>query len=858
MDEMAEQPMRSWITRWITRLAFAFVGLLVLVAAGAAGTAIALYLAIVSDLPDLHGIDDYRPPLASTVYDRDGRPIGEFFDERRRLVRLEEIPEHVILAFVAGEDDNFFEHSGIDFRSIMRAAWVDFTAGEIVQGGSTITQQTVKSLLLTPERRFDRKIKEMILARRLEQHLSKDEILALYLNQIYFGGGAWGIGEAARTYFGKPVGELTVSEGAMLAGLPKAPSRFSPLGNFEAAENRRQYVLGRMYAVDFIDQATYDDARAHPPVLKGPPERDDFEAATWFTEEVRRHLFEKLGGDTVLKGGLRIETTLDLHLQRTAEKALRNGVEALDHRQGWRGPVRRVPKSQIEAEVQRVGTENKLDPTAPLTLASLDPNKTWLGVVTASDESKHLAHVAFAPNLVSEAHFSDVAWARSRSIEKGGVKGKALSVGDVARFRVVPPEAAPKPDASAEPDPESDAEPVAAEEPVAPPPPAASRVTLYQSPDVEGAFLALDVSNGEVLSLVGGYDYARSQFDRAVQARRQPGSAFKPFVYAAALTKGLTATSSLNDAPISYTDPTSGAVWSPQNYDHKYRGTVQMREALARSLNLATVGLLFRVGIRPVINLSHQLGIKSHLAPYPSLALGANAVTLVEITSAYSVFAAGGRRVEPVFIRRVLDRDGKVLIENLALDRPTDEKPPTWESAKEAPQLLADGVPMGPDQVMTPSDAFLVADLLRAPIDHPGGTAAKARALGRPLAGKTGTTDDHGDCWFIGFSTDIAAGAWVGFDEKRNLGKGETGGRAALPIWIDFMREAHLDKPVREFPVPEGVSYARVDPSTGKLASDETTNSVLQAFPAGHEPAEASGGGGLSEGEERSLLRMDF
>ncbi len=235
--------MRSWITRWITRLAFALVGLLVLAAAGAAGTAIALYLAIVSDLPDLHGIDDYRPPLASTVYDRDGKPIGEFYDERRRLVRLDEIPEHVILAFVAGEDDNFFEHSGIDFRSIVRAAWADFTAGEIVQGGSTITQQTVKSLLLTPERRFDRKIKEMILARRLEQHLSKDEILALYLNQIYFGGGAWGISEAARTYFGKKVGELTVSEGAMLAGLPKAPSRFSPLGNFEAAENRRQYVL---------------------------------------------------------------------------------------------------------------------------------------------------------------------------------------------------------------------------------------------------------------------------------------------------------------------------------------------------------------------------------------------------------------------------------------------------------------------------------------------------------------------------------------------------------------------------------------------------------------------------------------
>ncbi len=846
------------------RIALALVGLFILAVAGAAGTAIALYLAIVSDLPDMRGIDDYHPPLVSTVYDRDGKPIGEFFDERRRLVHLDEIPEHVILAFVAGEDDSFFEHSGIDFRSILRAAWVDFTAGEIVQGGSTITQQTVKSLLLTPERRFDRKIKELILARRLEQHLTKDEILTLYLNQIYFGGGAWGIGEAARTYFGKPIGELTISEGAMLAGLPKAPSRFSPLGNYEAADNRRRYVLGRMFAVGFLDDETYQAELAALPVLRVSPERADYVAATWFAEEVRRHLFQRLGGDTVLKGGLRIETTLDLHLQRSAETALRAGVEALDHRQGWRGPVRRVPRAQVEAEVQRVAVENKLDPTALLTLASLDPAKTWLGVVTANDDGKKIAHVAFAPNLSAEVHLGDVAWARARNIERASApnakSGPALSVGDVARFRVSPPAATP-PEAETEsgaPDPESDAEPLVADAAAPPPPPTAMSVKLYQSPVVEGAFLALDIATGEVLALVGGYDYARSQFDRAVQARRQPGSAFKPFVYATALTKGLTAVSTLNDAPISYTDPTSGAAWSPQNYDHKYRGVVSLREALARSLNLATVNLLFRVGIRPIVNLSHQLGIQSHLAPYPSLALGANAVTLVEITSAYAAFPAGGQRVEPIFIRRVLDRDGKVLLENLALDRPSDESPPTWESAKQAPQILADGVPMGPNQVMSPRDAFLVTDLMRAPIDHPGGTAAKARALGRPLAGKTGTTDDHGDCWFIGFSADIAAGAWVGFDERRNLGKGETGGRAALPIWIDFMREAHLDKPVREFPIPEGVSYARVDPATGKLASDESSNSYLQAFPAGHEPTEAPGAGGLSEGEERKILRMDF
>jgi len=845
---------------WPSRILLALVGLLVLAVAGVMGTAIALYLALVSDLPDLHGLDDYRPPLASTVYDKDGHAIGEFYEERRRMVRLEDIPEHVILAFVAGEDDNFFEHSGIDWRSILRAALADIQAREIVQGGSTITQQTVKSLLLTPERRFDRKLKEMILARRLEQEFTKDEILALYLNQIYFGGGAWGIAEASRTYFGKSVGELSISEGAMLAGLPKAPSRFSPLGNYEAAENRRRYVLGRMRDLQFIDAATYEQQLAAQPVITGPRERADFRTATWFTEEVRRHLFERLGGDTVLKGGLRIETTLDLGLQRSAEKALRRGVEALDQRQGWRGPVRQVPRADVAAEVERVGTENRLDPAAH-DLGALDPSKPWLGVVTSLDEKNHVAHVALAPHLAADLHLADVAWARARNLTRESTPrteiSQVVNVGDVVRLRVFEPEPdKAATDAAPEPDSEAEAEEAATAAAV-PSAPAtrARRVTLFQSPEVEGAFFAEDVATGAVLALVGGYDYGRSQFDRAVQARRQPGSAFKPFVYATALTRGLTALTTLYDQPVSYTDPSTGVVWAPQNYDHKMRGPVPMREAIARSLNMATVNLLFRIGIRPVVNLAHAVGIHSHIVPYPSMALGTSPVTLVEITNAYTTFAAGGRRVEPVFIRRVIDRDGRVVLENVALDRPRDEKPPTWESAKQPVQLTANGVALGPDQVLTPSEAFLVTDLMRAPIEHPGGTAAKARKLGRPVAGKTGTTDDHDDCWFIGFSTDIAAGAWVGFDEKRPLGKGETGGRAALPMWIEFMADAHADKPVRDFPIPEGVSYARVDPS-GQLAGEGSNNAYMQAFPAGSEPTERKSG--LSENKERELLRMDF
>ena len=544
--------MMSWITRWTTRLVFALVGLLVLVGAGVAGTAIALYLAIVSDLPDLKGIDDYRPSLASTVYDRDGQPIGEFFDERRRLVHLDEIPEHVILAFVAGEDDNFFEHSGIDFRAILRAAWADFTAGEIVQGGSTITQQTVKSLLLTPEQRFDRKIKEMILARRLEQQLSKDEILTLYLNQIYFGGGAWGIGEAARTYFGKPIGELTVSEGAMLAGLPKAPSRFSPLGNFEAAEVRRQYVLGRMFAVGFIDQATYDDARATRRSLRGPPEREDFVAATWFVEEVRRHLYEKLGGDTVLKGGLRIETTLDLHLQRAAETGAaprtrggrpppglaragaprsarpdRGGSRARRDREQarpQRRPDARIPRSREDVARRRDGERRRQAPRSCRIRA--ESGLRAPSTATPPGRARAASRRCGAGGKRTPGAFRR----RRRALPRAAAGSRGRSAERRARFRVGRPAGQNRRDRSR-----------------LRPPRRASPSTRRPRWRVRSSlWISRPARSSRWSAATTTHD---RQFDRAVQARRQPGSAFKPFVYATAMTKGLTATTALNDSP---------------------------------------------------------------------------------------------------------------------------------------------------------------------------------------------------------------------------------------------------------------------------------------------------------------------
>ena len=854
--------------------------------AAAVGAGYALYLSIVRDLPDLHRIEDYRPPLASTVYDRDGKPIGEFFDERRRLVALKDVPRHVVLAFVAGEDDNFFTHGGIDVRSILRAAWVDLTSGEIVQGASTITQQTVKSLLLTPERHFDRKLKEMILARRLEQRFSKDEILTLYLNQIYFGSGAWGIAEAARTYFGKPVGELTVSEGALLAGLPKAPSRFSPNVKPAAAEERRKYVLSRMSELGFIDAATYAEALKQKPVIRGPRERDDFDQATWLTEEVRRLLFDRLGGDAVLRGGLRIDTTLDLRLQRSARTALRAGLEALDRREGWLGPVRHVERRELDAELPRLAESNGLATAAKAGGAPpLDPARSWLGVVVALDTGHQTARVALAPGIAGEVALADVAWARRRDVEHESVPRtrieQVFAVGDVARFRVLPADAqAPVPDAG---DPEGTVPPPsgveaaqAAEDPsarpdakgvkraLAPAPawPAAAplRLTIDQSPQVEGALLSLDVASGEVLALVGGYDYGRSQFDRAVQARRQPGSAFKPFIYATALQRGFTAVTTVSDTQVVYTDPVTGEVWRPENYDGKFLGPVPLREALARSLNNATIHVLFDVGIRPVIDMAHGLGIRSPLAPYPSIALGTSPVSLVELTCAYAAFPAGGRRVDPIFIRRVVDRDGKTLLQNLTLDEPEPDEPGTPpHDAAPAPdlKLAAQGGGGGREQVIPEALAFLVTDLMRAPIEHPHGTARKAKALDRPLAGKTGTTNDQGDAWFVGFSPDLVAGVWVGFDERQVLGKGETGGHAALPIWIDYMRDALADRTARDFPVPAGVSYARIDPSTGKLADGGSHDAYFQSFLEGHEPTQ-SAGEAPSDTESRRMLRMDF
>jgi penicillin-binding protein 1A len=867
--------LRSRAFKWL----LASTGLLAV--AGIGGT-IAFYLAFVRDLPDLRTIEDYRPPITSRVVDRNGEEIGRFFKERRSLAPIDALPRHLVQAFVAGEDSAFFEHAGIDYRSILRAVWVNLRAGgEIRQGASTITQQMVKGLLLSPERKFRRKIREMILAHRIEKRFSKQEILYLYLNQIYFGHGAYGIREAARTYFGKDTLELSVSESALLAGLPKAPSRYSPFQNPEAAEERRRYVLSRMHAEGYLSAAGYSTAIAELPDLAERTANKDDPSAAYFIEEVRRTLFDRFGGELVLEGGLTIETTLDRDLQRAATHAVQTGLFDLDHRQGYRGPMRRVARSEIPEEVHRLAEANELvlqalDPVAPLD--SHEPEEpigeafselpvetqraqarrilaeeggTLLGVITAVDTEAKSARVAFAPDLEGVVRLEDVGWARepdpNRSPYRVRSIGKVFTEGDVARFAAVRSREGE--------DDEADTDE-----------PAEIRVTLDQTPEVQGALLSIEVETNDVLALVGGRDFEQSQFNRVTQARRQPGSAFKPLIYAASLARGYTPASIVFDRPIVYTDEESGFIWRPRNYKRSFYGPITLREALARSINNATVHLFRDVGIDFVIEYVRQLGIESPLSRDLSLALGSSGLSLLELTRAYAVFASGGRRVLPNFIRRVTDRDGLVLLENVLLGASKEDTTDPSEVASDFVDVAAPAedqevpidaeFPSDPDQIISPEDAYLAVSLLRAVVEDPKGTGHRLRVLRRPVAGKTGTTNDQADAWFMGFSPDIVTGVWVGHDESRFLGFGETGSRAAAPIWVDYMRVALKDRSARDFAVPELIEFARIDRKTGLLAGGSSASTVFQPFLQGTVPTEMADSA-RTNSESRRQLRLD-
>lgn len=870
----------------------ALVTLAVMVVCAAAG-AVAIYVLLIRDLPDFQSLDDYHPPVVSEVFDRNGKLIGEFYTEKRRLVPIDEIPRHVQVAFVAAEDGHFFEHTGIDLVAIFRAAMANLREGGIAQGASTITQQMVKSLLLTPERTYKRKMREIILSRQIERQFSKEEILFLYLNQIYFGNGAWGVGQAARSYFGKAAQELTVSEAAMLAGLVQRPSAYDPTRNAEAAEARRRYVLGRMFSDGYIDRPTYEAELASPPVVKPHPDLENIAAAGHFTEEVRRLLFDQLEGDVVLNQGLRIDTTLDIDLQRAAQAAVKHGLEAYDHRAGYRGPLRRVEAAKIEAELETLAEENardyqsEIDPqavaareaaarraaaraengqpaehaadtagpdgtTSPGGTAGPDgsaadvlagdvqtrtepaplrftmaPDKPLTGVVLDVDRKAQAARIGFGHGIEGVAHLDDVDWARKpdpkvrpRPVEQ---IQSIFAVGDVARFVRLPGKPAEIRD-EREPRSIDDGQAI----------PELVRLDIWQTPTAEGALLSLDNKTGDVIAMIGGYDFGRSEFNRAVQAERQPGSAFKPFIYGAALTRGFTPVSIVIDRPVVYTDPVSGFVWAPRNYGRQFYGPMTMRDALKKSINNATVHLFRDLGVRYVIDYARRFGIQAPLASDLSLALGSSALTLLELTRAYAVYPRGGTRVIPRFIREVQDRDGTPLFADVALGETPPVLKPLAGPDDTQDEAYPDAEIVPTDRIISPADAYLMCDLLRAVVQE--GTGRRLKSLGRTLAGKTGTTNDFTDAWFMGFSPEITTGVWVGHDDNQVLGWGESGGRAALPIWGDYMKVALAPYPRRDFEVPPHIEFQRIDRASGLLAEANTQDAYFQPFLEGTAP----------------------
>jgi len=710
------------------------------------------------DLPDVRALEDYSPPLMARVLAADGTLAATFAQERRVLIAYPDIPAHFRGALIATEDSRYLEHPGVDLQGIARAAFHDVVRLRLAQGASTLTQQLARGLFLTPAKRWRRKIQEMILALEIERNYSKQEILEFYCNQVYMGHGQYGLAAASRHYFGKPAPELTLPESALLAGLVQRPEALTPFRNPERALNRRNHVLERMQEEGYISAEELEAARETPIVLATA--HTEASPAPYFVEEVRRWLQDKFGDTSLYQAGLETRTTLDLRMQAAANQAVDLGLRQLDKRQGWRGVTRRLGDDEDPATWE--------DPDWDVEIAV---GRVVNGVVVAesSDSGEVTVRVGAHEGSLTK---KNVRWTRE------GNPAAFLDPGDIVRVRIDALE-----DAHAE-------------------------LSLEQEPEVEAALVAIEPQTGAIRALVGGFDFERSEFDRAVQARRQTGSAFKPFVFAAALMQGWTLADTVLDEPTVLLSTTTYQPYQPENFSNDYLGTVTLRRALEKSDNIATVKLLMEIGYAPVIEMARKLGISTDLQPYPSLALGSFEVSLLELTSAYGTFANQGVRVEPHFVQDVVRRDGTV-VERVA---------PTVHDA------------------VSPQVAYLMNQLLKGVITS--GTGRGAASLGRPLAGKTGTTDDSTDAWFIGYAPDLVVGVWVGFDVQQSLGARETGAKAALPIWRAFMEAAYAGRPPEPFPRPARILEVPIHLDTGLRANPAAGCSPVfaESFYEGTEP----------------------
>ncbi|MEM1025907.1 MAG: PBP1A family penicillin-binding protein [Myxococcota bacterium] len=764
---------------------------------GLLGT-LGLLFVINRELPSLNSLADYDPPQATVVYGDDGSPLARFATERRTVVPFDVVPQVMVDAVVAAEDADFFDHKGVDYIGILRCLLKNALAGRKACGGSTITQQTVKTFLLSPEKTYTRKLKELVLAKRLEEALSKQDILFLYLNQIYFGHGAYGIQEAARVYFGIDVESLQLEQAALLAGLPKSPSRLDPYAHAERARERRSYVLGRMEALGMIDEVRRKKAEAAPLALDGGAADEGLNSSSHYAAHVRSLLDARFGAEALTRG-LSVQVGARGDWQAAAETALEKGLRELDKRRGWRGPLAHVetpalPKLRQALKARLTGVDFKGGDVAVWDLkGTIDAEKVQLrplregevfgGLVMEVDAERAVVDLGgaaielpFRPAMTWARPFRDGLW--SPPPRKAT---EVLSVGDVVEVEVT--ELGPSGRALGR---------------------------LEQTPEAEGAVVVIDPDTREVRALVGGRGLGAGRFNRATQAKRQPGSTFKPFVYAAAFaTRRFTPVSRCLDAPRVYRDPWTGRSWKPENYGGRFDGDISLRRALTLSKNLCSVELIDRVGVDPVIAMARAAGIASPLPKSLTLALGAGEVTPLELVNAYATLADGGLRAEPIFIRRVLSANGDLLFEDRA----------------------------EPEQALPPGVAFQVTSLMESVVEE--GTARAVRSLGRPVAGKTGTTNEARDAWFAGFTPDTVAGVWIGFDDNRPLGPSETGGRAAIPVWRALMASITADEEPRSFLPPGDLVFARVEVSTGRLApAGIDAETRLEAFLPGTRPQE--------------------
>ena len=733
-----------------------------------------IYFHYSKDLPDVRELKNYHPSTITQIYSSGDEKIAEFYIEKRIMIPLEDIPLALKQAALAVEDSNFYYHFGIDPKAIFRAFITNLKAGRVVEGGSTITQQLSKTLFLSRERTLTRKIKEAILAIRLELVFTKDEILEMYLNQIYYGHGSYGVEAASRTYFGKGVAEISIAECAMIASLPKAPNHYSPYKDPERARKRRNHTIRRMAYLSFISKEESEQAMNEEFHLGEVT--DMLNRAPYFVEHIRQFLQEEYGASKLYRGGLKVYTTLDIDLQESAQKSVIENLRVADKRYGYRGPIKTLYLSRGELALQETLVKlNNFDKGESIT-----EGKIIKGVVMSVDEKQ--AEVLLGPDQ-GTIDILDMNWARPPNTRLDGRwskihrPGEALSPGDLIWV---------KPIRFAD---------------------SGWALALEQEPEVEGSLVSLDPKTGQIKAMVGGYDFSKSQFNRAVQAIRQPGSAFKPIIYAAAINEGYSPSSIIIDSPIIFKEKEDAFDrWKPVNFEEKFYGPTSLRTALTHSRNVVTVKLMQNIGIKGTIKLARKLGISSNMEQNLSISLGSSGLTLFELTSAYSAFANNGNLIKPSAIRNIQNRKGEILYTS-------------------NPEI---------SQPISPAVAYTITSLLQSVVEH--GTGKKVKALNRPVAGKTGTTNNYVDAWFMGYTPELVTGVWVGKDKDEPLGKNETGSRAAIPIWLQYMQDALINKPVTNFPVPRDIQYLRVQPETGEPATFNEPGSTFEIFSQDHLP----------------------